>query len=158
MTAYEKLYKFNPCCPLFLRERTVEQAVADCKKGSWFLWAYAHLYPNDTLQLAKAKALCAETAYDLMSAYGKALVKATLAYAEGELGVHALAYYSSRLSGELTHADAAARACATAPYPFSTAIHAARAHAMADWEHFDAVWERQEALMADICRKVLLFD
>jgi len=158
MTAYERLYKFNPCYPSFLRERTVEQAVADCKKGSWMLWAYAKLYPDNILQLTLAKALCAETAYDLMSADGKALVKAALFYAQGKLNTHSLTYYASQLSGELTHVDAAARACVFEERPGSAAIHAARAHAMVDWEHFDAVWERQEALMADICRKVLLFD
>jgi len=59
----------HSCWPSFnwiMRNRTLEEAWAKCKRGGWMLWVYQELYPNKIKELVLARAYCANTVRHLM--------------------------------------------------------------------------------------------
>ena len=65
--AFDLLKQYGPCCERWLKKRTAQQALEECKRGDWLLWAYVNLYPERDIFEVKHKVLltvlpeCAET-------------------------------------------------------------------------------------------------
>ena len=67
MKAIDKIEAFEPCLTAieWLKSRTIEQLVDECRRGDWMLWLAVHLRMDYKI-LMQAKVKCVKTASHLM--------------------------------------------------------------------------------------------
>ena len=136
MTFQEKLNDIGACreAVIFAKDKTIEQAWAECERGDWMLWLYRRASNFDKRKSTLAKGHCANTVRHLMKDIRSTnAVDAAIAYGNNEIDDEQL---------KAAAADAAADAAA-----YAAAYAAAAAAAVAR--------KKNQLETAEICRKYL---